>query len=205
MRGKSKLTPLVLWGLTRAIQIAQGEYKESKYELVIDPSAKVLAAYLDSGLVNNRIRSAFTDIETPDSGNLDEEERTESGLSFTILRCGVSVRQGTAASFPWTEPYISIMRDYFGRCDEFVEWSDNNFDSRRLRAAGMPIPKRVVSAMWAWHWLQSDLPKGLGKVAPFWYAGPPWKHLSQAEPGRYNALDVAIGLDCFNGTVSSLR
>jgi hypothetical protein len=68
----------------------------------------------------------------------------------------------------------------------------------------MSLPKRIVSGMWAWHWLQSDLRKGLGKVAPFWFAGPPWKHRSMEDPGLYNALDVAIGRACYEGSKAAL-
>jgi hypothetical protein len=62
-----------------------------------------------------------------------------------------------------------------------------------------------VSAMWAWHWLQSDLRKGLGYVAPFFYDGPPWKFMAASDPGRYNALDVAIGRACYEGIRGSLE
>jgi hypothetical protein len=161
--------------------------------------------YIGSGLVDSRIPSLFTDTETCDSGNLDEEERTESGLSYTILRCGFSVRPGSAVTFPWVEPYIREMHRACELSDEFVEWADNSFDSKRLAAAGMPVPRRVVSGMWAWHWLQSDLPKGLGKVAPVFYSGPPWKHRNASDPGLYNALDVAIGRACYEGAKEALQ
>ena len=200
MRGKSKLTPLALWVLVKALRIAQGEYKESEYELLIDPPVAEVKAYIASGRgADGRIRSLFVDVETPESARLDEEELESEGPSFTILRCGFSVRSLSACTVPWAEPYISALRPAFESADEFVEWADNRYDSRRLAAAGMPIPRRIVSGMWAWHWLQSDLRKGLAYVAPFFYNGPSWKHLSAAEPARYNALDVAVGLSCYEG------
>lgn len=201
-RGKQSLVPVVLWALQRAAQIAAATYVPSVYTLLVDPPAEDLRRYLDSP--GRTIPSLFVDIETPESAALDEEDLEEEGPSYTIVRAGFSVRQGTACSFPWEEPYISIMRDALARSDEVVEHADNHYDTRRLRAAGMPIPARVVSSMWAWHWLQSDLRKGLGAIAPFFYAGPPWKHLSAAEPGRYNALDNAIGNDCYIGTKAAL-
>jgi len=205
MRGKSKLTPLILWSLTKALSIARGTYKESNYELLIDPPIEVVRSYIASGMVGSRIPSLFGDIETPESANLDEEERTESGLSFSIIRVGFSVRSGSAVTFPWCEPYVGALRMALELADEFVEWADNNFDSKRLAAAGMPLPRRIVSGMWAWHWLQSDLPKGLGKVAPVFYSGPPWKNRSASDPGLYNALDVAIGRACYEGSKEALQ
>ena len=199
MRGKSKLTPLALWVLSKALRIAQGEYHESEYELIIDPTLDTVRDYISSGRVGTRIPNLFVDIETPESATLDEEDLESSGPSYTILRCGISVRSGSALTVPWHEPYISALRPAFEAADTIIEWADNRYDTKRLSAAGMPIPKRIVSAMWAWHWLQSDLRKGLGYVAPFFYDGPPWKHLAAADPGRYNALDVAIGLHCYEG------
>lgn len=41
-----------------------------------------------------------------------------------------------------------------------------------------------------WHLLQSDLPRGLGFVAPFYSGYGPWKHLSVGDPVRYAAIDA---------------
>jgi uracil-DNA glycosylase family 4 len=203
LKGKQNLIPSMLWALARARDIANGTYKASEYELLIDPDVHTLRNYLDSV---PDFETLFVDIETPESARLDEEELEEEGPSFQIVRAGFSVRQGTAVSFPWCPPFIEVMHEAIKRAKVVVEWADNRFDTRRLAASGASFEgKRIVSAMWAWHWLQSDLRKGLGLVAPFYYAGPPWKHLSDADPGRYNALDNAIGLDCFRGVQAALR
>jgi DNA polymerase len=201
-RGKQNLVPVVLWALQRAGQIADGSFAPSVYSLLVDAPPEHVRDYLASS--GSHIPSLFVDIETPESAALDEEDLEEEGPSYTIVRAGFSVRQGTACSFPWEEPYIGIMREALSRAEEVVEWADNHFDTRRLAAAGMPMPRRIVSALWSWHWIQSDLRKGLGLVAPFFYSGPPWKHLSAAEPGRYNCLDNAIGNDCYIGTKAAL-
>jgi hypothetical protein len=202
-RGKQNLVPVVLWALQRAGQIADGSFTPSVYSLLVDAPPESVRDYLASS--GSHIPSLFVDIETPESAALDEEDLEEDGPSYTIVRAGFSVRAGTACSFPWEQPYIDIMREALSRAEEVVEWADHHFDTRRLAAAGLAMPARIVSAMWAWHWLQSDLRKGLGLVAPFFYAGPPWKHLSAAEPGRYNALDNAIGFDCYSGTRAALQ
>jgi uracil-DNA glycosylase family 4 len=201
MQGNHKLTPSVLFAFKRAQEIASGNYEPSKYELLIDPPADTVRAYVNSV---DRISSLFVDIETPESGRLDEEDIEGEGSSFNIIRCGFSVRANSSVTFPWCQPYISILQSALDRSDEFVEWADNRFDSRRIAAAGLRIPQRIVSGMWVWHWLQSDLRKGLGKVAPFWYGGPPWKSLNAAEPAFYNAMDVAIGRACYEGSKEAL-
>jgi uracil-DNA glycosylase family 4 len=195
MRGKQKLNAAVLFALDRARSIADGTFQASQYELLLDPDPAVVAGYLDSG--GPRIPVLVVDIETPDSSNIDEEEIEGQGASWTIIRAGFSLRQGTAVSFPWQEPYIGILAQAIRRADLFVEWADNHFDSRRLRHAGLQVDCPTLSGMWAWHFLESDLRKGLGLVAPFFYGGPPWKHQSQARPSWYNAMDNAVTMDVF--------
>ncbi len=202
MRGKQKLNAAVLFALDRARSIADGTFAPTQYELLLDPSVEVVARYLDSG--GPRIPVLVVDIETPESDRLDEEEIEEKGASWTIIRAGFSLRQGTAVSFPWQEPYIGILAQAIRRADLFVEHADNHFDSRRLRHNGLAIEAPTVSSMWAWHFLESDLRKGLGLVAPFFYAGPPWKHQSQSRPAWYNAMDNAITMDVFLGVRDTL-
>ena len=92
------------------------------------------------------------------------------------------------------------------RSTKVWEWATNHFDSRRLRVHGLKLPfDKCFSPMWLWHFLHSDMPKGLGFVAPFYVATAPWKHLSGAEPARYNALDNAITLIILNGVCDQLK
>ena len=55
----------------------------------------------------------------------------------------------------------------------------------------------MIDTMWMFHFLQSDLPKSLEFVAPFYTDVAPWKHLSQAEPAFYNATDNDVTLRCY--------
>jgi DNA polymerase I-like protein with 3'-5' exonuclease and polymerase domains len=59
--------------------------------------------------------------------------------------------------------------------------------------------------MFAWHFLQSDLPKALGFVAPLFTCLEPWKQLSNGAPARYSALDSAITMDTYLGIRSQLE
>jgi uracil-DNA glycosylase len=197
-RGQQKLNAAVLFALNRARSIANGTFEPTRYDLLLDPAPDVARDYLRSG--GTRIPTLVVDIETPESDRLDEEEIEEKGSSWTIVRAGFSLRKGTAISFPWTEPYIGILQEALDLADEMVEHADNHFDSRRLRHPGLRLPKRIVSSMWAWHWLESDLRKGLGMVAPFFFAGAPWKNESQSRPAFYNAMDNAVTMDVYLGT-----
>src|SRR5579859_1094392 len=80
MKGNHKLTPQVLFTFKRAQEIADGRYRGSKYELLIDPPADMVRNYISSSVLSGRIDSLFVDIETPESGRLDEEDVEGSGV-----------------------------------------------------------------------------------------------------------------------------
>jgi uracil-DNA glycosylase family 4 len=208
-RGQQKLNASAVFALNRARSIAQGTYQESKYDLLLDPPPDRVRDYIRSGQSihgehGGRIPTLVVDIETPESDRLDEEEIEQEGASWTIVRAGFSVRRGSAVTFPWQPPYIGLLQEALDLSEEVIEHADNNFDSRRLRHAGLRLPARIVSSMWAWHFLESDLRKGLGAVAPFYYAGPPWKSQSAARPAFYNAMDNAVTMDVYCGTRDTL-
>ena len=137
------------------------------------------------------------DIETPETDKINEEDSDDPDeVSFTIIRCGFSFRSGTAASYPWSEPYISFTRRLLSEAHTCVLWN-GGFDSPRLARAGCPIKGKIIDGMWMFHFLQSDLPKSLEFVAPFYCDVAPWKHLSQAEPAFYNATDNDVTLRCY--------
>lgn len=203
MQGKQELTPAVMFALRRAEEIAGGTYQPTPLELLLDPPIDVARAYLNR--VAGRIPILMVDIETPESSRLDEEDLEEQGASYNIIRAGFSHIDNTGISFPWEQPYIDLMQEAMNRADILAEWTDSHFDSKRLRASGLRLPNRILSGMWAWHFYHSDLRKGLGFVAPFFYAGPPWKHLSAAEPAKYNAMDQAIGRAATIGSLDRLK
>ncbi|KKL83268.1 hypothetical protein LCGC14_1976450, partial [marine sediment metagenome] len=196
MQGNQKMGGAFVFALRRAMEAAKGKLEETKYELLLDPPIDKARAYLNR--IKGRIPALVVDIETPESAKLNEDDDKGTGSSYHIIRAGFSHTEGTAITFPWTEPWVGLLQEALDRSNTMVEWTDKEFDSRRLRAAGMRLPT-VVSAMWMWHWLQSDLPKALGFVAPFYYVGPAWKHMASAEPAEYNALDNAITMTLYNG------
>jgi hypothetical protein len=78
------------------------------------------------------------------------------------------------------------------------------FDRPRLEEQGWRF-RAVHDSMWLWHWLQSDLPKGLGFVAPFYADVPAWKHLSDAQPAWYSASDADATLRVYLGVRNDLQ
>lgn len=207
MQGKQKLTPAFLFAMRRAQEIANGSYRATELNLLCDSHPDAVRAYLHNHLRThgNRIDLLMVDLETPESPKLDEEEAEEKGGSYQIDRAGFSLSDRTGCSFPWAEPYISILQEALDASEMVAEWASNHFDSRRLIATGLRIKGRVISGMWAWHFLQSDLLKSLGFVSPFFYAGPAFKHMGSINPSYYNAMDNAVGRLCTVGSLEGLK
>ena len=207
MQGNQKLSPVVIYALDRAKGISRHGFVRPSYNLMLDPSVGDLTVYVRDKLLGmgGSVPSLFIDLETPESANLDEEEVDEKGTSWQIIRASFSIEDGVAVSFPWTTPYIDILQRVIAQSGEVVEWATNHFDTKRLRAAGLTLPARCVSALWAWHWLQSDLRKGLEYVAPFFGACTPWKHRNISDPAYYSAMDSLEGRRCYVGTQTALK
>src|SRR5262249_47001800 len=145
------------------------------------------------------------DIETLETGTLDEEEVEEKDedISFTITRISLCYegKEASAISLPWQEPYIGVARRMLASLGPKRVWN-GNFDNPRLMASGVPPLGRIYDSMWAWKFLQPTLPRSLGFVAPFYnWTGEPWKHTSDSEPERYSCQDahalqlIADGVD----------
>lgn len=206
MQGNQKLSPVVIFALARAKEIAQHGFTRSRPTLLLDPPVDRLRAYCEATLhaCQGSIPSLFIDLETPESAKLDEEEVDEKGASWQIIRASFALEEGVAVSFPWAPPFREILSMLLSQCNEVVEWATNHFDTRRLVRDGVPCPDRRVSALWAWHWLQSDLRKGLEVVAPFFGADTPWKHTNTSDPAYYSAMDSLIGRQCYEATKAAL-
>lgn len=72
------------------------------------------------------------------------------------------------------------------------------FDAPRLRREGVIVPEPWWDTMYAALLLQPDLLKGLNGVIPLYLDAQRHKHLSDAEPARYNALDTIRELELYH-------
>lgn len=204
LQGNQKYMSVLLFALRRALDIAEGRFTATEYDLLLDPPIEVATSYLSHAATAPEV---ICDIETPHSSQVDEEE-AEEDPSYTIVRVSFSIPQpgavrASAITFPWQPPYISAALSCLREARELVFWNQS-FDVPRLLASGATFRGTVVDAMYSWHFLQSDLPKALGFVAPFYYSGGPWKHLSGAQPPFYSATDAAITRSCYEGIKNDL-
>lgn len=207
LQGNQKLSAVWCMAVSRALELANGRAKLAEYRLLLDPSLAEARDYLAQ--IHNLEECKWVglgplvcDIETPEADE-DEDEREDS--SYTIVRISFSNWRGTAISMPWQPPYIDLIKWVLNDPAREVVFWNQGFDLPRLRANGCAVPGRVVDAMFAWHFLQSDLPKALGFVAPLHLLLEPWKHLSTQEPARYSALDSAITMDVYLAVKAQLE
>lgn len=189
-KGNQKLSGAWCFAVQRALGVASGRERLREFELLMDPPLREAELYFErSGL-----DTVVCDIETSDWEGDEDEAETES--KGNIVRISFSNRSGTGVSFPFQPPYKQLAFDVLRQMGHGVFWNQQ-FDVPRLQAAGAKIGGQVIDAMFAWHWLQSDLPKALGFVAPLFGLLRPWKHLNSAQPAYYSAMDSAVTMDCY--------
>jgi len=196
-RGAHNLIGTVLWDLQQAEKAAKHGKPEETGSLVVDPPLDWFHAWVDQ-VVAARLQdpAAYpisSDIETPDKiAGKDEGELTSEDRSYQILRINVACNVDEGVTVPFTGPFIDELKRLHASPGPIWGWNYYGYDLDRMIAAGQLTEAdiaRIVDLQWYWHVLQSDLPRGLGFVAPFYSTFGPWKHLASADPARYGAID----------------
>lgn len=194
-RGATNLMDVLRHDLARAVEIARdvgrdGYYERQPYILTCDPGILYFSAWAElylKAVADPSIEvDLAVDIETPDSSTVVEDSRQD--VSWKIIRINFAMNGEEGITVPFEEPYLTIIRKVLEAPGPKLFWN-TKFDAPRLLKAGYPIGGEWYDIMWAWHVLQSALPRGLGFVAPFYTDSPPWKHLSDTEPTKYAAFD----------------
>lgn len=194
-RGATNLMDVLRFDLSRAVEIArmvqhEGEYKRAPYITTCDPGIMYFIAWAE--LYLKACADPFiqvdlaVDIETPDSATVVEDARKD--ISWKIIRINFAMNGEEGITVPFEEPYLTIIRKILASPGPKLFWN-TKFDAPRLLQADCFIGGEWYDYMWAWHALQSALPRGLGFVAPFYCDAPPWKHLAETNEKEYAAFD----------------
>ena len=201
LQGNHNLTIAFILAIARAMEIATSSYQATKVSVIEDPDP----SYINYPGRGDLPTPLMCDIETPKSLAGRNEEEAEDDPSYQIIRMGFSVRPWEGVSFPFEGDYIRRAKELVHRARTLIFWN-KNYDLPRLKANGFTLHPdvTVVDAMWAWHWLYSDLPKALAFAAPFFYSGPAWKHLASQRPAYYNGMDNAIQMGVYEGVKKQL-
>jgi uracil-DNA glycosylase family 4 len=195
-RGAHNLIGTVLWDLQRAIVAKDSGRPVDQGSLIIDPPIDWFRAWV-STVIAARTQDPYaypltSDVETPDkAGGKDEGEITADDRSFQILRQNVACHPDEGITVPDVGPYRDELKRLYASPGPIWEWN-REYDFQRQVAAGYLREEdsaKVVDLMWLAHFLQSDLPRGLGFWAPLYSSFGPWKHLADSEPAKYGAGD----------------
>lgn len=194
LRGAGSLTGVVLDDIATAQGIARNGFKRPQVFLQEDPPVAWVRAAID--ILRQRALAApgsiwcAVDVETPDKQKKsDEGELTTEDISQRIVRINFSWALDEGISFVFEGPYVALALEILSLPLVFCFWN-KLYDVPRLLRAGATFGGPQLDFMVAWHVLQSDVPKGLGFVAPF-YSDLliAWKHLSGSRPAYYGCLD----------------
>lgn len=194
LQGNHNLFGCLLFDIKRAMEVASfGPRKATPPQLIVDPPPSYFGDYV------NQIP------DDPDAWLAVDLETSSTSPSSQITRINFSMHPDQGITVPWEERYIfSIIKALRTRSTKIL-WNER-FDLSKFRQYDLHhgFISETYDAMWAWHMLQSDLPKGLGFVAPFYSDIEPWKHLAQEDPGRYAAIDAVQTLRIMLGLKKDL-
>lgn len=201
-RGHQNLSGVFAQHIGKALRMAEGEVPLGFPETISDPSLLIAQQWLieyQERLATGALLPLAVDIETPYKASKSAAGDGENAgvisvgddPTFTILRVGFAYPGSTGLSLAWRSDYLGVIQGLLSAAKVWVSWN-GSYDGPRLEANGMTLPEVEWDGMLAWHVINSDLPKGLGFVAPLLLNIPRWKHLGGSDPGKYNALDAII-------------
>jgi uracil-DNA glycosylase len=191
-RGAMNLFGVSSFDLQVALRVAAEGFEQETPDILVDPPPdwfEMWVQQIESIVATDSLGLWLAvDIETPDKiGGRDEGDLTSEDASYTIVRVNFSVHPDEGLTVPYAGPYIALCERLFALACPKIVWS--SYDEPRIRAAGHTLAGDWYDFMWAWHRLQSDVPRGLGFVAPFYSRFGAWKHLASSQPGYYAACD----------------
>lgn len=209
-RGAVNLMGVMAFDLQRAFEVSTYGWAPDPATWVIDPPLDWLRAWADAYIAaatqDPYAYPLAVDLETPEK-DADEASLIGSAddLPMTIKRVNLSCHPDEGITFVPTPDTIEILRQILLVGGVQYYWY-KGFDYPRLAHLGMPMrPDRAWDVMWMAKVVQSDLPMGLGFHAPFHSRFGAWKHLSEAEPGKYAAVDAFQTRRVGDGYVTDLH
>ena len=148
LHGQQAFTQVLIWTIQRAFQLVKEGLNPQPTRYVPTPCLDDMLAF-ERGFNPERDFLAF-DIETPESGKLDEEEveDKEEDISYQIIRISLCYDEeaGYAISMPWNAPFIEVVKRMLERAQRLECWNQV-FDCPRLRHAGVRFTGRIYDRM----------------------------------------------------------
>ena len=211
MQGNHQYANLLQFCAQRALTIADEGLKTEKLNYLLDPEPLKFSQWVDGFLQELQRNPTSTylsyDIETPyKKGKSEEDIGKEESDDRTIIRCSFSYKPGDSVSVWWNTKYMVDIERLFTSGGYGLNWNGETYDNPRIISYIPRFNLISLDGMLAWHCLHSSLPKSLGFVTPFyWPEAEMWKHLSDSEPARYNAIDADAALRNWLGMLPHLK
>ena len=190
IRGNQHLAGVHMWDLSRAYKIAESGLEKDVYHYIEHPSYSAIQKFIKeaSEYASKEDSLLVSDIETTDSKNMDESEY--ASIKDTDIACiSFAFKEGHAITVPYHSGTHNLIQELFNLPFTYLGWWNLDFDVPRLMSKGMTFKPKHIDGMLAWHWLQSDVPKGLGFVSTFFTPFREWKSLSDSKPEFYSCRD----------------
>ena len=196
-RGNSKLYPALMDDMQKAISVANGtwlgykggpEYQKPTYQL--HPSLLEAESFYRRVKENVNLPLSM-DIETPKSGENEEDEREElEGDEGRITQVQFSLSKREGIAFPWNSSYLPIIKKVFACRNLKLGFNWWGFDAERVKAEGVIVEGLPHDLMIMFKHYSPGLRRGLQAVASHCNFPFPWKHLFDSEFEFYGCADV---------------
>jgi uracil-DNA glycosylase family 4 len=202
LQGNHDLFGCFLFDTKRAMEVATfGSHQVDPVQLIVDPPPSYFADYVQQ-IPDDPSAWLAVDTETHMGGTGGFlPDGTKIGR---ITRFNFAMHPDQGVTVPNEERYRFAIQSTLNKKATKIFWNER-FDLGEFKRAGFSYEGETYDGMWAWHMLQSALPKGLGFVAPFYSNIEPWKHLNVDEPGRYAAIDAVQTLRIMIGLKKDLQ
>lgn len=196
--GQQRLLGSLVYAVQKATEIVNGGFERKPVSLVVDPPPEWFDAWVDTVTPESWLS---VDVETLMKSE-DEESLDET--VGALIRINFSTHPDQGITVPWDQRYLPAVTRLLSEPTVKVFWN-SRFDLQVLKDAGVKPSGIVMDGMWAWHMLQSNLPRGLGFASAYYSDLAPWKHLNQDAPGMYAALDAVQTTRCMFGIAKDLQ
>ena len=196
--GAMNLLDVVTQDVLLAQRVAQQGFVRSRADLIVDPSLDWFRQWVSWAIarVTADPDGVHLSLDTEFNEKLGADESEVVRSDSVITRVNVTIVGDVGITVVYQGEYrqeIERLLAGWARASAWC-WLWNKYvDWDKLRQAGHTLDGiHAVDGMWLWHYLQSDLPRGLGFVAPMASDFGAWKHWGKdrAREGPYAAADA---------------
>lgn len=213
-RGAMNLLEVVTSDLRLAEKVSREGFVKSPTVLSVDPLLHWFQQWVTQFIADLARDPESTwlalDTEFPEKAKgQDESEidvRESSGSPIIRYNVARNTHEGiTVPADPAFKAEIERLLQAIAAHDGYVWYWNKYADVDHLRSAGHTVAGiNHIDLMWLCHYLQSDIPRGLGFWAPFASDFGPWKHWAH-DPAKFGAYAAADAVQTYRIAVWAVK